>query len=445
MRIAFLTTTFYGAILPILAYPFWGILFFAWITIFRPEQLAWGQTFGRLHLLVALATFISWLVNRGQSRFPGLRRVPVQVWLMAWFYTGTLLVTLAATDPGTSWEYSTVIGKALLFGFLLSRLVDRPSRVRAYVRTVALAAGLLALWAIFQYRAGNTRLEDIGTALPDSNAFAITLVMLAPMVVHLARFEAGLWRVAGVAMTAFMLVAVILSQSRSAFVSLATVGLLLVLLARRRLAAFAAVAVAGLGLLAAAPDVWWERMQTLTFEQQEMDGSAFNRLILWEIGMRIFEAHPLTGVGLDGFSGAKEAMAREYETQIDPLSHFMIFGRYRVVHNTYVNWLAEGGLVLFAPFLCFLLSGVLVPLPRPPDEAPRELRAVWEVGRGIRIGIVGFSVGAFFLNLNYNELFYWQVALAGAVRAVLAVEREAVAAPPAEAPEAAGAPAPAAA
>lgn len=446
MRIAFLTTTFYGAILPILAYPFWGIVFFVWISIFRPEQLAWGETFGRLHLLVAVATFISWLVNQRQSRHHGLSRVPIQVWLMLALYAASLIVTLVAVDPDVSWEFSTILGKALLFGFLLSRLVDRPSRVQWYVRTVALAAGLLALWAIFQYHAGNERLENIGTALPDSNVFAITLVMLSPMVVHIARFDRGLWRLTGFAMTAFMLVAVILSQSRSAFLSLATVGVLLILLARKRALALAAVGLAGLALLYTAPDVWWERMHTITFEQQDMDGSAFNRIILWEIGMRVFEANPVAGVGLEGFSNAKEALAEEYRPQIDPVSHMMIFGRYRVVHNTYVNWLAEGGLVLFTPFLLFLLSGIIVPLPRPPEGASREILAVWQAGRGIPIGILGFSVGAFFLNANYNELFYWQVVLAGVVRVVLRLELAAAAETaeePATPPEIAAAPAPA--
>jgi O-antigen ligase len=177
-----------------------------------------------------------------------------------------------------------------------------------------------------------------------------------------------------------------------------------------------------------------------------MDGSAFNRIILWEIGMRVFEANPVTGVGLEGFSNAKEALAEEYRPQIDPVSHMMIFGRYRVVHNTYVNWLAEGGLVLFTPFLLFLLSGIIVPLPRPREGASREILAVWEAGRGIPIGILGFSVGAFFLNANYNELFYWQVVLAGVVRVVLRLELAAAAETPEEPvapPETASTPAPA--
>ncbi|HTU02057.1 MAG TPA: O-antigen ligase family protein [Candidatus Sulfotelmatobacter sp.] len=420
MRILFLTTAFYAAVLPILAYPFWGLCYFLWITIFRPEQLAWGETFGHLHLLVAVVTLISWVINSRDSRIPGLRQVPIQVWLMLLIYGATAVVSLTARYPDESWYYSGVLGKVFFMAFLISRLVDRPSRLRTYVRTVGLASGLLAYWAILQYTEGNVRLEGLGTALPDSNLLADTLVMLTPMVLATAKTDTGRWRIMGFGLTGGLILAILLSHSRGAFLSLCVMGVFIVLQSRRKiLAGVTALVVAAL-LFAITPESVFQRVDTITTDEQQMDTSASARVVLWGIGMQIFAAHPVTGVGLEGFSPAKEAYAGEYGGLPDYL-YDLIFGRYRVVHNTYVNALAEGGVALAVPFFLFLLSGMFVPLPRPTRASP-EAEGVFEIGRGIRVGILAFCVGAFFINANYTELLYWQVILAGVARMILKAE-----------------------
>ena len=424
MRIAFLTFAFYGLILPILVNPFWGIVYFLFISILRPEQLAWGETFGRLHLLVALVTIVSWLMNSKSSEVRGLQKMPLPVWLMGGVYLATILATLTAYDPDVSAEFSSRIGKALLFGFLVSRLVDRHSRIQRLIRTITLAAGALTAWGIQQFRVGNVRLEGLSSAFSDSNVFALTMAMLVPMVIAAARHDTRPWKLLGFSSSGFMLMAIVLSHSRGALLALLSIAVTALIQSRRLKMALSILGIAGL-LAVLAPATWWQRMDTITVDEGEMDQSAHIRVLLWNVGLRVFAKHPLLGVGLENFPLAKNTVAEEFYSEFSPPNHALIFGigsNYDyVLHNTYLNAMAEGGLVLFLPFAAFLLSGICWRLPRHKNrsELPKEAYASEAIALGIRLGLIGFYVGAFFLNGNYIELLYWQVILAGVVVAMI--------------------------
>jgi O-antigen ligase len=101
-----------------------------------------------------------------------------------------------------------------------------------------------------------------------------------------------------------------------------------------------------------------ERTYSILYETEntlETDRSYLTRLAMIEKGMGIFEDHPITGVGVGNFTNV------EYEIQFDfEGGHFIErledkLSKGTSAHNSYINFLTEGGLLMFIPILILIL------------------------------------------------------------------------------------------
>lgn len=145
-----------------------------------------------------------------------------------------------------------------------------------------------------------------------------------------------------------LVLAVLLSGSRSGFINLLFLGLLLLFQSKLRPGHIAAilllallVAVVGWALV---PDPIAERLLTILGGQEdgrfsgEATASASRRVALLEAGLRIFRENPLFGIGVGNF---------RWTTALDPRTG----GLGIATHNNYILVLAEGGAVLLAAYL----------------------------------------------------------------------------------------------
>jgi O-antigen ligase len=92
--------------------------------------------------------------------------------------------------------------------------------------------------------------------------------------------------------------AIVVSFSRGGFVGLCAVVAYCLVRARRKLVGFGVAALLGLTVLAVAGPAYWEEMSTIS---DVNEGTADLRLEVWKIGLRMFAANPLLGVGADNF------------------------------------------------------------------------------------------------------------------------------------------------
>lgn len=211
------------------------------------------------------------------------------------------------------------------------------------------------------------------------------------------------------------LVAFALTQSRGGIVGLG-VGLIaaIVVAGRARpriLALVLLLAAVGLGYyLGYKPAHVFE-----TTSRAGASGASSGRLDEWRVALRIFSGHPVGGVGLGNY----QVVEPSYATQTLNLTTVrQIVTVPLVVHNTYLQFLAELGIVGLALFLTVLViplrltSRALSRVDRPFDEFEAQ-------ARGLLAGVIGLLTAYVFLSGEFEKPLWLLLALLASVPVVL--------------------------
>ncbi|HXL52463.1 MAG TPA: O-antigen ligase family protein [Gemmatimonadales bacterium] len=203
---------------------------------------------------------------------------------------------------------------------------------------------------------------------------------------------------------ALLVLVIVLTQSRGAFLALGIMSLPTTMtLVRRRPRAIAGVA-AVLGLaLYLAPASFWARMQGLrkatsvaTIGEMDPEGSARQRFAVLQTATRIIRDHPVLGVGL----GAYEVAQYRYNPSLGYLD----------THNTYLNVLAETGLpglVLFLAVIINVLRGVQHARRRAMRQSPAQAEAL----RWLQYALFGYLTAGVFGSFSRLAFLYVYLAL----------------------------------
>lgn len=251
----------------------------------------------------------------------------------------------------------------------------------------------------------------LGT-LFDPNYFAAILVPAICVALFLAVGEGDRRSrtiAAGVALVD--LAAFVLTQSRGGLVGLG-VGLAAAVVlagrARPRVLALVLVLVAGgLGYYAVAAPA------------HVLSGSSSGRAGEWRVAIRMFEHHPVGGVGLGNFTVVEPSYATE---TVDLNRVGLIVNQPHRTHNTYLEVLAElgvPGLLLFLAVIYTATRAALGGLARLTlAEDPLELPA-----RGLIAGAIGLFSAYIFISATWEKQLWLIFGLLGAV-AVLVRERD---------------------
>ena len=373
-----------------------------WTQELRPLGLRYSFT---LAIMTGLGIAVNWhklrpgrtLLSRQEKLvllFLGL------VWLSVLIGPET---TARYTKPGID-HPSVKFTKVLIFGFMLTHVVTTRKNLDRFVWVLVLGALILGAQAWDTPRRAflRGRLEGVGGPdFTDANAFGVFMAAMLPLIG--VQFLRSRWpgKVLAFLAGGFTANAVVLARSRGAFLALAGGVLAAALTAPRRhrgkIALGIVLAVAG-GFSLTDPQ-FIHRMSTITTEEEEMGGSAHNRIEIWRGGLRMLKSHPL-GVGAGNF----------YQT----------IGRYapehagRDAHNTYVRTACELGVQGIAVFGLLAIGalgslwrighrGGLVP---GPERRRRELLAY-----GLLVSVVVVLGGCLTLSLTYVEYVWWFLLL----------------------------------
>jgi O-antigen ligase len=260
----------------------------------------------------------------------------------------------------------------------------------------------------------------------DANEFGAAMLALLPLPLLLFPTEKSVLKKGLLAAIALaMLLCIIRTRSRGAFLGLLAMAPLLFWDMRRR---FGQMLLAVLMLSYAVANThsgYWERMATAFSEDAiEEDFSASSRLHQQRAAGELLKRRPFFGVGPGNFVFAKIRLLGE-----DP-AHRMT---YLAPHNAYLGLGVEIGI----PGLLLLLATMLVTFRSlgrsaqtvgPPEDEPLR-----RIAKAVRIGLVGLSVAVFFLTEQYNSVLYMWFAMSAALQSVLQPERSATVRAPARA------------
>src|SRR5215211_8215454 len=185
----------------------------------------------------------------------------------------------------------------------------------------------------------------------------------------------------------------------------------------RRAAVLAAGAVA---LIAAA--AWFATNPTALDRLEAIsEDRGSGREDLWIVARRVSADHPVGGVGLANFT----VRSREYVRRPGALEYVeLIVERPHVVHNTYLEMLAETGAVGLGLFLAVTYAGIASAVSAARRFERAGERALAYVSRGVLVAMLGFSAAATFISAQGVSMF-WVLLVLGPILLQLAPAKEA--------------------
>ncbi|HXH84216.1 MAG TPA: O-antigen ligase family protein, partial [Candidatus Tectomicrobia bacterium] len=293
--------------------------------------------------------------------------------------------------------------------------------LRRVLATMVLAYVIMFPYGLRQMLRFDSR---FGTGVYEPNYLAALLVLLVPLAFALGASRDDpnrrlLWQGAGVV----LVVMLFLTSSRGGFLGLMVATMVFLYRRRGPVVAFGALAVL-LGAVVVVPTELGSRALATLFEDSRalppgLEQSNRAHVALFWAGLRMIADHPLLGVGPDQFKSLSTA--------------YTGFSQGNIAHNSYLEIGAEFGLPALLVFVLLLAStyrslGRVAALGGVP--AMREV-AAW--GEGLRAGLTGYLVAAFFISAQYEKLLWLTIFLTVVLVDVAA--RQLVAAAPASAPD----------
>ncbi len=391
--------------------PFIGLL--ALLALIPGEELTAfiaGRTFV---WVLGVATFGAWLLQvLVFGKRVKLAALPTAL-VFLWFLWG-LASTLWASEQGLALGRSIDLAQGLAFLILLQNLIKNDQRLKIVLFTYFTATVLFSLIAI-----GVGMSEDLKrivlTEAQNPNALARALgigLLLAPYV--FSQLRRVRWKTLVVLGSASLMLAIFMTGSRGAWLSLTAAAGLAWLISRwnfikiKSLIAVAALLVMGIlvlnnyGLISRAV---LQRALTLATSEQTLESA---RVSIWRVGWEMVKANPVIGVGLQNFPS-------QFEEYIEAAGVAGERGIYpgRDPHSIFLSLLAELGIPGLMVFIV-LLGAIFKRLLQYKDD---------------RRGICGILVLLFMIfsgmpaTIQYRKFFWLALGLAVLIPMVIRDEK----------------------
>jgi O-antigen ligase len=345
---------------------------------------------------------------------------------------GILVLMVGWFVASIAWERDPAAGRSQLLALLaaaalmvaIATMAATPRAVRLIVVGFVAGATITVLYGLLDSqvltpsssalsRAAQSGRRTDGTGgLFDPNELAAALVpALVLACAMMAVYRGALQRAALASAAVVMAIGLAATESRGGFIGAVVAVVAAIVLFKGRRAAL------GLGLcvVAAALALWFTANPAAFSRVTNYDGGGSGRTELWRIARAMAAEHPLTGVGYGGF----RTEAPLYERRVGPLKSVAVTIEHpKVVHNTYLQVLAEDGIVGLALFLGVVLGGLLA-----ADRAARLLDrrgspALAGLARAVLVGTIGLLAAAFFVSLTTDYRLWLMLALGPALLGV---------------------------
>jgi O-antigen ligase len=319
-------------------------------------------------------------------------RPPSGMLLMFLAFAGfPVLGSLLSYVPFPTDDISTMIAFAILM-VATNLLINTEDRLRNTILVTMLVETFASTWLYRQYYIYHWP-RPIGPSA-DPNYEALSLVMVLPFAIWLSQYEKRrLWKWSARMCVPVLAFAVFVAQSRGGLLAIGVMAGLAWLNSRRKLRLTVLFLVGASVLSALGPSKMIQRVEQIQVGGQWQTGAELStraRVELGRAGLRMMEAHPIFGVGLEQF--------REHEFHYNPVL-MVIEPRPHIAHDTYVQIGAEGGVPTLALYLAIMALALFT--YRALETSPEVPEALAALATAMRIGLIGFLVAAVFLSAEY--------------------------------------------
>lgn len=330
-------------------------------------------------------------------------------WYVA-FLAWALLGVASSHYPELAWKAWQDQLKIFAIGVLVFNILRTPPRIRMFlISWLALFALYPVRGTLFNFvfgiqRQGRYAWNYVFANENDLAAFCLLMMSLSLM---LARSPDRRWlrRCAAIGVVVLLLV-MLITQSRGGILGLAGFLIMVLLAQKQKLKMLAWVTVAIAIGATVAPSSVWDRVRGLgnlstsrDMEGVDPEGSAQQRYTIWKVAREMIDDNPIAGIGLGTYS-------KTHKIYADRRDEWRIARGERDTHSTYLNVMAETGVIGFLIFVAFLVS-VLRTTRKRDDVLNLGVMLRWDLSMP-RAGFIGLLVCAVFgglFNVPYAFLF----------------------------------------
>jgi len=375
--------------------PFLLLLVWIWFEYGRP-----ANPLG-IPLLISVALLVGWLIKKDY------RWSPQSSLLIAFLVVMAAGIPLAANTFSAFWS---LYGMATIFVCIclpIPSLVTSVRRVRVWIYTFVGVAFYVGLWAIFHGGYGPS-----GAAGGQDENYVAAMMGMAVSFAYFSIFAARRPIVKVIlALSILVFLGAIVAGndvSRGGFLGMCAVFLYCMLRSPRKWIGFVVLAVIIAVVMPFVPSSYWDDIVTIG---DVHEGTADLRLEIWQIGIRMWRANPVFGVGAGNFRWN----VGKYQSSEQREKYDRDLGGSVIAHSLFVEVLAELG-TLGALVLLLLLW-----------RTWKDLRRVVRLGSGdgrlplrcyadaVTGAILACLVNGAFLSLLYYSYLWLFIALGTAI------------------------------
>ena len=149
--------------------------------------------------------------------------------------------------------------------------------------------------------------------------------------------------------------------------------------------------------------------------QHLSSSSSSGRTDLWKVGLKMFEANPVAGVGSGNFTVA----SIHYVQQAGDITRAdLIVDVPHAAHNTYLEIIDELGVPGFLMFLTIVIGSISAALRAARIYERRGDTSFELMSRGVALAVIALLTADFFITNEYEHLLWLLLALPPALLAV---------------------------
>jgi len=400
------------------AVAFWSLIGFTFVLLIAPQNIFPALQPLRIGMLAAGTGLAAMLIDRLGRNLP-LTRVTREIKI-----AGLLLAWAVATIPFSLWPGGSIqlltdlYLKTLAILVLIVNVVSTVRRLRTVAWALTLMSVPIALTGVQNFFGGVYVRGGVDQAVKrilgydspltgNPNDLALMLNLIMPLAVALFLTTRAPWaRISLFAVVALQVVTIVVTFSRSGFLTLLITLIVPVLtssgkLDRRWTWTVLILAIICVPLL---PADYVTRLFTITDIDTDVTGSAQDRWTQQVAAVNYVVGHPLIGAGL----GQNVLAMNE-----------VLGPAWLVVHNAYLQYAIDLGLPGVVMFVLLVIASM-----RSAGRAARlagarpDGRELSVLANGIRTSLLALAFAGFFSPVAYHFHFYYFAGLAIAARSI---------------------------
>lgn len=369
--------------LPLIQHPFWGG-YIGPLSVF--------EYLGLFSLLYALVQIVS------AGKIPPIFSYwPLRLFFL--LYLVAIVSAFATNQSGTRFlgDSLLIYTSSMFLVVITVTLVDTLEKLRWTILVIIGSYAWASLYLIREWQLGSKMSAGFrpGWIVSDSNLFSTAAIFAIALAFYFMRGEGPRWEryYCGICLL-LMLVGTTLCASRGGFLGLVTACALLAWRTKNRIRNLGLIMILVLPLSLLLPV---SPLQRFLHPSIAETGSEEAHQEAWKAGLRMIEAHPLTGIGLGNF---KPLMPQYVDPGVTIVS---------VAHNMFIEVAAELGLPALLIFVAiFIFSYLALSRIRKLKSSPKLVR---KAASALQAGLLGFVVAGCFVSAEYQKTSWMGFAI----------------------------------